>query len=107
DSRNAGRGLVVVAPGGLFDDLLRAGTPDLFERGEGLAWSGEITQALGELYSVLDGQRGSLPGGGRRRVRGVTDDDHPVGVPGGQAGHGVHRAGGQVMGSGLDEPGGW
>src|SRR5262245_22984795 len=71
-------GLAVVDPGGLFDDALHARAACLLEGGERLVRVGEIPQALAQLHSVLDGQRGALPGAWRGRVRGVPDDDHPV-----------------------------
>ena len=80
-------GLAVVDACGRLDDLLNPGPAQRFEPGKGLLVAGQVTQAPGERDGVLDGQGGALPGGRGGCVRGVADDDHAPGVPGGQARH--------------------
>ena len=58
------------------------------KRANAACGSGASRRRLGQHDGVLDRQRGALARGGRRRVGGVADHDHPPAVPRRQPRHG-------------------
>src|SRR5215468_7573071 len=76
-------GLAATVATTLAHDLLDTVSPQAFVSRERRIDAAGIAQATCEGDPIFDSHRGALPRRGRRGVRGVADDDHPITVPGG------------------------